>query len=327
VKAHPLSEVFPMLEGAEFDDFVADIEANGLQEPVVLLDGMILDGRNRWAACKRLKMKQVPTIPYEGKDPAKFVISANIRRRHLSTSQRAMIAAEIARSQICGSNQTDAKTSAQAEQAENLKVSERSVHAADKVIEQGTAKDVEAVKSGQKTVSKAEKEIRDKEKDIRDAAKADPDRFGPFAERLDRGDKVSTVHKAFTKEKNRPTTKGETLKDARGKDVPARCRDKFASQWLRQTAEEVERIVRDGLKRVLSQVKRTGPEFKYFVAGEALTIVQGMVKDGERLAHLLLEARAYAVCPVCSGKGCKDCRTEGLVPQWRFKEMQAEGIA
>ena len=49
----PTQTFFPRLVGAEFDALVNDIAANGLRDPIVLHNGMILDGGNRAAACER----------------------------------------------------------------------------------------------------------------------------------------------------------------------------------------------------------------------------------------------------------------------------------
>jgi ParB-like chromosome segregation protein Spo0J len=90
---HPLADRFPLIEGVEFDELVADIKANGLIEPIVMLDGMILDGRNRYRACVAADVE--PTFrPFTGDDPAAYVISANIHRRHLTAEQKRDLIAE-----------------------------------------------------------------------------------------------------------------------------------------------------------------------------------------------------------------------------------------
>jgi ParB-like chromosome segregation protein Spo0J len=94
VKPHPLAEIFPPLEGEEFSALAEDIKANGLRSPVVLFEGKILDGRNRWKACERIGVKP-KTIEYRGDDPLGYVISLNLNRRHLTPGQRAMVAEKI----------------------------------------------------------------------------------------------------------------------------------------------------------------------------------------------------------------------------------------
>jgi ParB-like chromosome segregation protein Spo0J len=80
---HPLADLFPLLEGREFDELVADIKANGLHECIVLLDEQILDGRNRYRACIAAGVEPL-FVPYRGDDPAAFVVSMNVARRHLA---------------------------------------------------------------------------------------------------------------------------------------------------------------------------------------------------------------------------------------------------
>ena len=90
---HRYANIFPLLEGEAFERLAADILDNGLIEPVVLYDGAILDGRNRYRACQHVG---VPArfVEYDGDNPLGFVISKNRHRRHLTSSQLAAIAVQ-----------------------------------------------------------------------------------------------------------------------------------------------------------------------------------------------------------------------------------------
>lgn len=91
---HPAASLFPMLVDSELADLASDIKKNGLREPIALLDGMILDGRNRYMACKMASVEPM-VEEVEVEYPTQYVISKNLHRRHLTSAQRAAIAVEM----------------------------------------------------------------------------------------------------------------------------------------------------------------------------------------------------------------------------------------
>lgn len=94
---HPYSKLFPLLGTEQLQTLADDIEAHGLRQPIVIdSHERIIDGRNRHAACQLAGVKPVYE-PFTGTDAEvlKLVVSLNLHRRHLTESQRAMIAAEI----------------------------------------------------------------------------------------------------------------------------------------------------------------------------------------------------------------------------------------
>jgi hypothetical protein len=100
---HPAAELFPMMEGAEWEGFLEDVRRHGFHDPVILdHQGRVLDGRNRLRAAETLGLEdalRVETYKDNTSDPnalLNFIVSANIYRRHLTDKQRAEIAAEIA---------------------------------------------------------------------------------------------------------------------------------------------------------------------------------------------------------------------------------------
>ena len=152
---HPLANIFPLMAADEYVALKSDIRQYGLREAIWILDGQILDGRNRFKACQEVGV--TPLLKeYQGDDPAAFVVSLNLKRRHLSESQRAMVAAKLANMPAHRPSDKSANLqTSQAEAASLLNVSPRSVATAKKVEEQAEPELAEAVASGQVSVSAA----------------------------------------------------------------------------------------------------------------------------------------------------------------------------
>jgi ParB-like nuclease domain len=94
-KVHPVAELFPMMSDEELDDLAQDIKANGLLHPIVLDEsGMLIDGRNRFEACRRAGIEPDCEM-LNGQDPVAFIMSSNDKRRHMAAGQRAMVAAKV----------------------------------------------------------------------------------------------------------------------------------------------------------------------------------------------------------------------------------------
>jgi hypothetical protein len=79
-----------------------------------------------------------PTRPYEGNDPVGFVVSLNLKRRHLSESQRAMVATKLATFGHGGDrSKSPSGDLTQAKAADLLNVGKRSVERAAEVRDHG----------------------------------------------------------------------------------------------------------------------------------------------------------------------------------------------
>jgi hypothetical protein len=105
---HPLANDFPIIEGKQFEDLVADIKANGLQEPIVFYEDKILDGRNRYLACAIAGIDP-EAVDYTGDDPVGYVISANIHRRHLTAEDKRDLIEKLLKAKPQSSDRTIAK--------------------------------------------------------------------------------------------------------------------------------------------------------------------------------------------------------------------------
>ena len=160
---HSAANLLPLLGNPEFESLVRDIRTHGLCEPIIMFEGAILDGRNRYRACKvaGIEPRFARWIPrHKGDTPLAFVLSRNLERRHLNEGQRAMIAARLANlpdgvRQDRGRGASIEAPTSQAEAAQRVKVSRASVQRATNVLNKGASELVAAVDRGLMPVSTA----------------------------------------------------------------------------------------------------------------------------------------------------------------------------
>lgn len=199
---HEYAALFEMIPpGKPLDALREDIRQFGVREPIIVYQGKILDGRNRYMCARDLGL-DFPVADFEGTDAEAlaFVLSTNLHRRHLTESQRAAVAAKLANMKhgdtarfSQAANLPDERPEvSQAQAADMLNVSERSVRTAKTVLEQGAPELAAAVDKGEVSVSAAAavaelpkdeqaaivaegpKAIKAKAKEVKAAKKADP---------------------------------------------------------------------------------------------------------------------------------------------------------
>lgn len=155
--AHELADLFPAMDPASLDTLTEDIRDHGLREPITLFQKKVLDGRHRLAACRKCGVSP-GFVEYDGNDPLGFVVSKNLRRRHMDESQRSMVAGRLSKLKP-GSNQhtvvAEISATTQARAAALLNVSRGSVQNAGTVLEKGVPELAAAVDSGEVSVSAA----------------------------------------------------------------------------------------------------------------------------------------------------------------------------
>lgn len=166
MKIHPLAASVPEMQPEEFEELKASIAANGQREMGIVLDGLILDGRHRERACDELGIP-FDFRPYDNKRdgliPELLVMDNNIRRRHLSGSQKAAIAAELtdkieaAKAKLKKEGDAGTKTESTAEAAAAVGADETNTRKAGKLKDEDPG-EFGKVKGGEKSLGQAKKD-------------------------------------------------------------------------------------------------------------------------------------------------------------------------
>ena len=277
---HPLANIFPLIDGQAYQELMADVMRHGVREPVWLYEGQILDGRNRYRAAMAMGV-ECPTREYVGDDATGFVISLNLHRRHLTESQRAMVAAKLANISH-GGNRKDQGANLRVEvsrsdAAELLSVSPRSVASAAKVQAESSPEIVQAVEQGAMSVSLAAKVADLSEADISEITAAPQEAMREIAQEV-----IKRAHVANNSGNNEWYTPAKHIELARavmgGIDT-----DPASSEVANRTVKAAQYFTAedDGRARVWAGRVWMNPPYAQPLMGEFAEAVASKYESGE----------------------------------------------
>lgn len=160
MQQHPLSAAFPAMAADDFQGLKDSIMEIGVQNPITLFEGMVLDGWHRYTAANELGM-DCQVVVLGDVDPRDFVLAQNKARRHVTQAQLAMATTAVYAWKPVGSNQhanrvgTECPPKSNAELADAAGVSEKTIKQAKAVQTKAAPEVVEAVKRGEIGLPKA----------------------------------------------------------------------------------------------------------------------------------------------------------------------------
>lgn len=170
MEAHELANLLPMMTDETYAGFLDSVRAYGILEPIIILEGKILDGRNRYKACVELGIP-CPTNHVTDVSPNDIVTMLNINRRHLNPSQIALFYQGVMERQerLAKQRQSLKVNLPEVGQASDIVakaagVSGKTMRDAKVVKQQGTKEEVEAVVQGIAAVSSTATAIRERAK-------------------------------------------------------------------------------------------------------------------------------------------------------------------
>ncbi|MDQ0040841.1 hypothetical protein [Variovorax boronicumulans] len=154
---HPLSAAFPAMSDGEYTELLDSITDIGVQNPIALHEGMVLDGWNRYRACEELGY-ECPERIYDGDDPVRFVRAQNKHRRHLSLGAWALVEVALSAWRPSGRPEKGELSSpfpSNEQMAANVGVTVRTIQHAKVVSASGAPEVKAAVEAGSVSVREA----------------------------------------------------------------------------------------------------------------------------------------------------------------------------
>lgn len=180
---HPIASLIPPMSAEEYEALKADIRQNGQQEPIIIYENKIIDGRHRYRACVELGINPL-VREWDGSGSLiSLIYSLNVHRRHLTPSQRAALAVdllpaieaeneELRRKKISVSRKNETSkifdSSQRSDgQAADFVGANRQYVADAKAIKQQAPEKFEAIRTGDLTIVEAKREIKEENREQR----------------------------------------------------------------------------------------------------------------------------------------------------------------
>ncbi len=251
MKFHPYSEQYPPMSEAGLQVLAADMAEHGQIQPGLTFRGELADGRNRWRAWVEILGRPTEgyqSIEFDGTeaDLISHLDALNLRRRHLSASQRACLAVlrmEIVREIRKACPKTDRLTREDA--AQEFGVSTGYIANA-MAVRNAYSELFRQVFLGERELSAAYAWVLDQKRGRRDVKPAndetkvtgtgkeqDQELAGEGESTADAGDSSGTAREELAGETGRPEKKEKPEREARGFSLSFRCCDEEPHVLLR----------------------------------------------------------------------------------------------
>jgi len=311
-KPHPLAECWPLHEGPALWEMSDHIKEHGQQNPIMLFEDQILDGRRRNLACLRAGVEpKFKAFKGDWSEALAYVEGANQHRRHLGDGEKALVAARLAtlkKGKPSASVNSSTKLLSQSDAAKTAGTSVASLKKGKEVLANGTPELVAAVEDGTVSVTDAA------------AVASEPAKVQNAAVKKVRKGKAKTAKAAVASE----TDIGESLLDNEGHEVPKNLNDAFHSldkfaeldshcKAIQKGLDEISRL--PGGEQIRFFLTPTGTEDKKINKSEYLNSLKRDLKG----------TRPHSVCPWCQGKAnkeCKGCKGNGWVTKVTWDQAE-----
>ena len=294
-ECHDVCTLFPPMSAEESAELRADIEKHGVQTAVVLWKNpdkgnklVIIEGRHRSAICEELggEFLNYPTREFVGtpEEMVHHIISLNLHRRHLNSSQRAAVCLKAGRMLEVYRNAGGRAGRPSKEAADGAGLDSSSPQ---EVLPRGSARKEAAKIAGVGEGQIARAAI---------VAKASPEKL----------DEVIAGTKSLERAVKEVKAAQEEERAEEQADEP-----ETAAPSHRERMEEFNRLMDDSAKEAMA-VARNLPD--------GLNESQRNI-IGDKAKALAASIRAYKghdLCPKCDGEGCAKCDRNGWLDKVRF---------